>query len=163
MPLEIIGEPLGGLRVQAIPPERRLLREQRHLALGLGQRRGGLQGDKTAPDHHNVFLNRRHFADRQRVPGGIEVKHVAQQSAGDLRPARAAPGGQERLAEFHDLPVLQHRQPPLDIELPHHGAETHFDVIPRKPLRRGVQEVLDGHAGGFEEFFRQKRAMVGGE
>ena len=65
-----------------------------------------------------------------------QVDDVAQVGARDRRTQRAAAGGQTRFLELDGLPVAQHGQVPVEVELCHHRVEPQVDLVLLVPLRR---------------------------
>ena len=133
---EVGRQPRRSLGIEHAAPEIRAAVHEHHMRLRhLAEQRRRLRGDEPAADDHDLVLDLHHLAQRLHVAQRAQVEDIAEIPARELRAARAAAGGDARLAEFHRLSIAQHREMPLEIDLRDERIQPHVDLVLRIPLR----------------------------
>ena len=151
----------GGFGIKVLAPEGGLTCQDRHLALGLPESGSGFHGDEPAADHHDVAFQRGHFPERLRVGKGAQVDDVTQVAARDGRPERAAAGGKAGFFELDGLPVAQHGEMAVNVELGHYRVEPQIDLVLLVPGGGMMEHFLEGVLLVAEEALGKGAALIG--
>ena len=151
---EEIRQPIGGVGVEVLIPQRAVPRKEGNLALRLPQGGGGLDPDVAAADDDDLTLQGKHFLQCPGVADGAQIDNVAEIRARHLRTHGAAARGEAGFLEFDGLPVAQDGEVPVEVELRDHGVEPQVDLLVGVPIDWVVKRAFHLVVLLAEELFR---------
>ena len=121
--------------------------------------RGDFQADVPSSHHGQPAASRQLGADRFDIFQRSQIEDVSEVCAGDIEPARAAPGRDDEIRELDRIPVRERHRPAIGIDRADCVSKPEFDVVAGIEIFRPQEHPLPRELPG-EVFLREGRALI---
>jgi hypothetical protein len=109
---------------------------------------------QTAANHYDGLLQVAHFAQSESVTHRAEINYVSEIYARDRRSDRSASHRQTSFLKLDALPVAEHGQAALNVELLDDRAQPHLDLVFVVPMRIDMRELFERRGFFTQEILR---------